>query len=119
MTAPVVVAVLTCESISGREVMTLHRVRKRWPSPPRQLAVYLEVLNLSEAEFDVGLELWRGRECVFHTETELILSRKRFEEIAVNLELPSLEAKTHSVVLLLNGTPTTTIALDFGFPEQA
>jgi hypothetical protein len=105
---------VACNAISRTEPFTLNRVRVRWPRPPRQFAIWVEVINPAERDFTVRVQVYRGQHLIHETAEELVLEGCDRMEFAYRFASKRLESKSYKLAVLLNGVPSRTMFVDFG-----
>lgn len=109
---------VACDAVAGSEPLDLIGVGSYWRTPPGQFAVWIEIVNPAERAFTVGLEMYRGSDFLGETEEELVLAGKsHWHGWFAFHGATGFQPKTYHVVVLLDGTPSRTIKLDFGHPE--
>lgn len=106
-----------CEQVDDGDYFSLINVRYRWPEPPESIEFWLDVLNVSEGELGVMLEIYRGRSLVEWTEEELIVPGRPRVETALTLYTAHLERKSYTVVAVINGFAAGKLDLDLGAPD--
>ena len=109
---------VVCERSEGRRGYTLFNVGSLWREPPSQLTVWLELHNPSEREFTVAVAIRRAKVLIDETPTELVMAGKRYwQSLFEFYGTFQLEAKSHQLVVLLDGLETRTMNIDLGSPE--
>lgn len=103
-----------CERVDDDAYFSLINVRFRWPEPPETIEFWLDILNFSEAELGVKLELYRGRGLVDFTEEEFVPPGFANVQAKFVLNTADLERKSYTVVAVVNGFAAGKLDLDFG-----
>ena len=115
---PELLNAVICEDVSAESPYILTAPRRSWSEPPYSIGVWVEIENLSEKEFSVGIEIWRGKQMVDHMADELVLPGQSYWQSRFEMELPrSILPKSHAIRVLLNGAIARILKVNFGIPE--
>lgn len=106
---------VVCEQIRVGRRVTLVDVGPKWSSPPTNLAVWIELHNPSERDFSVAVQVWRGRNLLDESPTELVLAGQPHWQTFFQWEsLHDFKRKTYTFVVLVDDVRARTIMVDFG-----
>lgn len=105
---------VACERVDDDAYFSLIHVRYRWPEPPETIEFWLDLLNFSEAELGVKLEIFRGRSLVDFTEEEFVPPGYANVQAKFVLSTADLARKSYTVVAVVNGFTAGKLDLDFG-----
>lgn len=103
-----------CELVEADDFFSLVNVRYKWPEPPDFMEFWLDILNPSEGEVGIKIEIYRGR--TFHdtTEEELVVPGHANIQTALALSPANLERKSYTVRAVINGLVAGKLHIDFG-----
>lgn len=110
-----VINAVLCDHLEIRDRAILAGAGSKWTQPPPRICLWIEIENLSDAEFGLAAQIRRGTRLIEETHTELVLAGESYWQTGFEWEgLEGFQPKTYHFVVLVNGMPARTIVADFG-----